>query len=68
LELLSLIAKGQSSKTKDLIERFQKIIQVSTVAGIISGKNNEPTTVVMNCTFMPVKDGLGSASRRDDLF
>ena len=31
-------------------------INASTAAGTISGKNNEPTTVVMDCTFADVKD------------
>ena len=35
-------------------------VQVPTAVGIISGKNNEPTTVVMTCTFVAVKDGLDS--------
>jgi hypothetical protein len=36
------------------------MVYVSTAAGIISDKNNEPTTVMMTCTFVAVKDGLGS--------
>ena len=33
-----------------------------TVVGIISGKNNEPTTVVMACIFVHVKDYIESWS------
>jgi hypothetical protein len=32
------------------------MVKVSTAAGIISGENNEPTTVIMHCTFADVKD------------
>jgi hypothetical protein len=35
------------------------IVKFSTAVDIISGKNNEPT-VVMTCTFVAIKDGLGS--------
>ncbi len=37
------------------------MVQVPTAAGIISGKNNDPTAVLITCTFVAVKDGLGSA-------
>jgi hypothetical protein len=32
------------------------MVKVSTAAGIISGENNEPTTVIMNHSFSDVKD------------
>jgi hypothetical protein len=32
------------------------MVYVSTAAGIISDKNNEPTTVMMTCTFVDTKD------------
>ena len=38
------------------VELYKKYGQDPTAAGIISGKNNEPTTVVMNHTFADVKD------------
>jgi hypothetical protein len=32
------------------------MVSVPTAVGIISGKNNEPTTVVMTCTLVHLKD------------
>jgi hypothetical protein len=36
------------------------MVYVPTAAGIISGKNNEHTTVVMTCICIAVKHGLDS--------
>ena len=41
------------------VELYKKYGSDPTAAGIISGKNNEPTTVAINCTFVAIKDGLG---------
>jgi len=35
---------------------MKNMVWVPTAAGIISGKNNEPTTAVMTCTFLDIKD------------
>ena len=38
------------------VELYKKYGSDPTAAGIISGKNNEPTTVAINCTFVAIKD------------
>ena len=46
-----------NNHSKEDIAKLQKnMVQVPTAAGIISGKNDEPATVVMNDVFADVKD------------